>query len=266
MKRTSRRNFLRTSSLAGATVLLGCGARQQSAGVQQSVPSTKWSWQADEQYLLDLERDDFDVVVRGGKGSRVLRQRTRKIPAGVDLSELEERMKKAMSNAKGVGIAGPQVGFNLRVAVLMLDYKSENPQTVFFRNPVIIERSDELIEGYEGCLSVPGVGGRVRRNKWVKIEHTTIDGQVLTAEAEDYNAVLWQHELDHLEGVLYVDRLLGELLPMEEVRRLRQAADENQTAPANSTPDGKAEKLPDNPTGQSRQLIDSIEGAIYLVV
>jgi len=108
---------------------------------------------------------------------------------------------------------------------LMLDYKTDHPRTVFVRNPLIAERSDETIEGYAGCLSIPGVGGLVRRNRGIRVEHATIEGEVVSCEAEGPNAVLWQHELDHLDGVLYVDKVLGELLPMEEVRRLRKQAE-----------------------------------------
>ena len=130
-----------------------------------------------------------------------------------------------MRKAKGVGIAGPQVGLGLRVATLMLDYKTKTPRVVFVRNPVIVKRSDETMDGYEGCLSIPGVGGLVRRNRWIKVQYSAPSGQVLSVEAEGPNAVLWQHELDHLDGVLYLDRLQGKLMPMDEVRRRRKEMD-----------------------------------------
>jgi len=104
----------------------------------------------------------------------------------------------------------------------MLGYRGEQPQQIFVRNPLILERSDELVEGYEGCLSIPGVGGLVRRNRWIQLSYEDLEGRPRRAEAEGPDAVLWQHELDHLDGVLYIDRLLGELLPMEEVRRRRK--------------------------------------------
>jgi peptide deformylase len=153
-------------------------------------------------------------------------------------------MIETMNRASGVGIAGPQVGLALRVALLKLDYKTDNPYTVFVRNPVIVERSDETVDGYEGCLSIPGVGGLVRRNRWIRVEHVVADGEVVTTEAEDANAVLWQHELDHLDGVLYVDLLLGELLPMDEVRRLREELERGE---------------------QSRRFGDCLEGSILIV-
>jgi len=139
-------------------------------------------------------------------------------------------MVRTMEAAKGVGLAAPQVGLGLRVAVVKVDYKTNRPRTLFVRNPKIVERSDETIEGYEMCLSIPGIGGLVRRNKWIKIAHTSLDGQTLTTEAEQHNAVLWQHELDHLDGVLYVDKVLGELLPSDEVRRRRKQQDGDTSA------------------------------------
>ncbi len=196
----------------------------------------EWHWADNEQLLVKAEADDFDIVVQGDPNASVLRTRCREVPAGLDLSNIAARMEKTMINAKGVGLAGPQVGLCLRVATLMLDYKTDNPKTVFVRNPVIVERSWETIEGYEGCLSIPGVGGLVRRNQWIRIEHTTPQGEVISVEAEDYNSVLWQHELDHLDGVLYVDKLLGTLLPIEEVRRLRKEAEQEKSSKSSDVP------------------------------
>ena len=226
MYELKRRTFLSLSSVAGVSWLAGCAAKQGGTtaieACQGRSPVDDFVWLSDEQLLVQATRDTFDIVVRGGLGSGVPRARARSVPPKLDLTSISERMEKTMGGAGGVGIAGPQVGLYLRVATLMLDYKSENPRTIFVRNPVIVDRSDETIDGYEGCLSIPDVGGMVRRNKWIKVEHDTFEGETITTEAEGYNAVLWQHELDHLDGILYLDKLLGELLPMEEVRRRRE--------------------------------------------
>jgi peptide deformylase len=95
------------------------------------------------------------------------------------------------------------------------------------------------------------VGGLVRRNRWLRLEYDTADGARATAEAEGYNAVLWQHELDHLDGVIYLDRLLGELLPMDEVRRRRKEAEDRERAAGANPPD------------QTRRG-DCLEGAIAI--
>jgi peptide deformylase len=126
-----------------------------------------------------------------------------------------------MHDTGGVGIAAPQVGLSVRLAILMVDYKTDAPRIVAVCNPCITERSDETEPGYEGCLSIPDKGGLVRRNQWIRVEYSSLDGEKHADTYEGPNAVLWQHELDHLDGILYVDRLVGDLLPWEEVKRLR---------------------------------------------
>ncbi|MBW2534208.1 MAG: peptide deformylase [Deltaproteobacteria bacterium] len=254
---SDRRRFLVG---AGAAALIGgCAGRVPTAtepGCPRApVPEQKLSWLPAEQPLIAAQRPDFDVVTRGSAAARVLRSLARPVPAGADLEDVERRMEATMRAAGGVGIAGPQVGLSLRVATLMLDYKTDAPRILFVRNPVIVERSDETVEGYEGCLSVPDVGGLVRRHAWIRIEHQARDGEILTTEAEGYNAVLWQHELDHLDGVLYVDKLLGELMPMDEVRRLREEADRK----------ARGEQPVPPATEESRRQGDCLEGASYLV-
>lgn len=183
--------------------------------------TAKWDWLPDEERLIDDERNDFDLVIRGDP---VLRMRTRSVPAGLDLSVVAARMEETMNKADGVGIAATQVGLNIRATVVMVDARTENPKVIFARNPVIVDRSDESEEGWEGCLSVPDVGGLVLRNKWVKVEYLDEQGAWVTRKFEGFNAVVWQHELDHLDGVLYVDRVQGDLLPWEEVKRRREEA------------------------------------------
>lgn len=254
MKKIGRREFALVT-VAGAPLLGGCVAALPpvASAVEPSrekpaPPETAaaFEWRKEERKRVDDAGPDFEVVVRGCFDSNVLRTRAREVPAGVDLSTIESRMIRTMTDSGGVGIAGPQVGLYLRVAVLQLDYKTDSPRTIFVRNPVIVERSDETAEGYEGCLSIPGVGGLVRRNSWIKVEHDTLDGETVSVEAEGYNAVLWQHELDHLDGILYVDKLLGDLMPMDEVRRLRKEMEG----------EGEAEK---------QAGLDLLEGASWIV-
>jgi len=214
------------------------GAEARPAAPRLADPTgAAFAWSDAERRAIDADRPDFAVVVRGCSDTAVLRARARAVPPGLDLDAVAARMERTMRDAEGVGIAGPQVGLSLRIATLLLDYKTDSPRALFVRNPVIAERSDETLEGYEGCLSVPGVGGLVRRNRWLRLEYDTADGTIATAEAEGYNAVLWQHELDHLDGVIYLDRLLGELLPMDEVRRRRKEAEERERASGTAPPD-----------------------------
>ena len=220
MMQFSRRNFV--FSALGA---LGLGSVSACASMPGGKSSFQWTDK--ERSHLDPGGDSFEIVIRG---ARVLRRLARPVPNGLSLQKISARMEHAMRKAEGVGLAGPQVGLSLRVATLMLDYKTDHPRVIFVRNPVIVERSDDCAEGYEGCLSIPGVGGKVRRSKWIRIEHTSEQGEIIHTEAEGPNAVLWQHELDHLDGVLYVDRLLGELMPMERVRELRKLEDQKRSS------------------------------------
>jgi peptide deformylase len=251
VSRIGRRHFIAVTSAAGVAVA-GCGAHHCPTATPPAGEPSRFAWSDEERALFDATGEGFEIVVRDGPSARVLRTRARAVPAGVDLSEAERRMTAAMDLAGGVGIAGPQVGLSLRVAVLKLDYKTDDPRVVFVRNPVIVERSDDTIDGYEGCLSIPEVGGLVRRNRWIRVEQEAIDGSLLTAEAVGANAVLWQHELDHLDGVLYVDKLLGELLPMDEVRRLRE---EQAQAESGTTTEPLG--------GQSRLSDDHLEGMVF---
>ncbi len=213
MGEMTRRGWLLASG-AGALVLAGGCAAGRGRG---------FDWRPAERDRLDSAGDALPVVTRDGAAARVLRRRARPVPEGLDLDRVAARMRRAMETAGGVGIAGPQVGLGLRVAVLVIGYKTDAPQTIFVRNPVLLERSDDCRLGYEGCLSIPGVGGLVRRNRWVRVAYQDAAGRRREVRANGPDAVLWQHELDHLDGELYVDRLQGELLPMEEVRRLREA-------------------------------------------
>jgi len=225
MEFLSRRRFIGIVSLAGASGLVGCAAAPKKPTLAQGCGEEPWTWTPDEKNLVEAKRPDFDITI---KGNPVLRKRTRPVPVEVNLDEVFKRMETAMDKAGGVGIAGPQVGLSISIVVVKLDYKTPTPRTVDARNPRIIARSDETEEGYEGCLSIPGVGGMVRRNRWIKVEYVNTKGETVIEEAEGYNAVLWQHELDHLDGILYTDRLLGELIPMEEVRRLRKEKEERE--------------------------------------
>ena len=174
------------------------------------------------------------LVTRESAEAAVLRERAHEVPAGLRLEALAAAMERAMRAADGVGIAGPQVGVPLRVAVLLLGYRGPSPHAVFVRNPVIVERSDEVMPSYEGCLSVPGVGGLVKRNRWVRVRWLDLQERPQELRSQGADAVLWQHELDHLDGVLYVDRLLGELMPIEEMRRRRKALEQSPPAPASA--------------------------------
>ena len=121
-------------------------------------------------------------------------------------------MKDTMNEKKGIGIAAPQIGVNLRVVIYGFE-KSERypnelpvPFTILI-NPVIEILNDELIDGWEGCLSVPGLRGLVPRFQKIKYSGFDTEGKSFTRIAENFHARMVQHECDHLDGTLYPQRM-----------------------------------------------------------
>lgn len=112
-------------------------------------------------------------------------------------------MTETMYDEVGIGLAAPQVGISLRLIVLS-DEQGRGVQALL--NPAIVERGGE-VTGEEGCLSIPGVFAPVTRAAWVKVEARSVDGQPLTINARGLRARVLQHEIDHLDGVLFIDRV-----------------------------------------------------------
>jgi peptide deformylase len=122
-----------------------------------------------------------------------------------DLVELSERMLATMDQAGGVGLAGPQVGRTVRMFVHALG--DQAPKVLI--NPEIVHGSGEWTYS-EGCLSIPGLYFDLVRPGIVHVKATGIDGRELEIEADELLGRVIQHELDHLDGILFVDRLTGE--------------------------------------------------------
>jgi len=137
-----------------------------------------------------------------------------------DLRQLVERMMRLMQDARGVGLAANQVGVLRRVFVVQAD-DEEEPRALV--NPSIVERSDESDVDDEGCLSMQGVVVAVERPLRVRIEASDEDGNPVSLELEGLRARVAQHELDHLDGVLILDRTTPEDR-REAMAVLRQSA------------------------------------------
>ena len=118
------------------------------------------------------------------------------------IRETCQRMVEAMIRANGAGLAAPQIGVSQRIIVT--DVRGELQVLV---NPELVEVSDEVMEGAEGCLSVPGVEATVVRRARVRVRGTGLEGEKVEVEGEGYLARALQHEIDHLNGVLFVDYL-----------------------------------------------------------
>lgn len=138
----------------------------------------------------------------------VLRMRAAEVDRfDVDLENLIERMTRLMQDAAGVGLAANQVGVLQRV-VVMQAAEGEEPRALV--NPTIVERSDETEPDDEGCLSMQGVVVPVERPLRVTVEARDAGGEPVRLELEDLAARVAQHELDHIDGILIIDRTTPE--------------------------------------------------------
>ena len=124
-----------------------------------------------------------------------------------EVAQLIDDMLETMYTAPGVGLAAPQVGENVRVIVFDLsDSKASERHPHYLINPVITAFKGEEV-GEEGCLSVPGIRENVRRYSHIEVKGIDLEGREKTIEAMGFLARMFQHEIDHLEGILFIDRL-----------------------------------------------------------
>jgi peptide deformylase len=117
------------------------------------------------------------------------------------------QMFEIMYKARGIGLAGPQAGLGRRIVVanLSADPKNKEDEQVFI-NPEIVDRSGKLLEE-EGCLSLPGMAAQVPRAEKVLVRYKDLTGKTIEREAEMLESRLFQHEIDHLDGILIVDKM-----------------------------------------------------------
>ena len=141
-----------------------------------------------------------EIVV---EGDPVLNKRCHPVTKFDDrLGALLDDMKETLANAKGLGLAAPQIGL-VRRAVIVVNEKEEMIELI---NPEILESSGEQ-DGLEGCLSVPGKWGFVKRPNWVKVKAQDRHGNWFEVEGTELTARCYCHELEHLDGHLYVEHV-----------------------------------------------------------
>jgi peptide deformylase len=149
----------------------------------------------------------------------VLRKKARKVTDfGLELQSLIDDMVETMREAPGVGLAAPQVASPLRVIVVEFgDEENEEipPKLYTMVNPEIVRLSDEIVVGTEGCLSIPGFIGDVERPDQIIVKGQNRRGQPMRVKASGWLARIFQHEIDHLNGVLFTDRALRVWKPAE---------------------------------------------------
>ena len=124
-----------------------------------------------------------------------------------DIKALAKDMLETMYDAPGIGLAAPQIGVMKRIVVMDLAKEGEKPEPLVLINPEITRFSDVVQTTEEGCLSIPELYYDVERPDAVTVKYTDLDGNEVTKDAEGKLAVCIQHELDHLDGVLYIDYL-----------------------------------------------------------
>jgi peptide deformylase len=137
-------------------------------------------------------------------GDPVLRRRAREVDAVTpEIRGLVEDMTDTMYDEVGIGLAAPQVGISLRLMVVSAE---DNRGVQALVNPVIAAQGGS-VTAEEGCLSLPGIFARVTRAEWVTLEALDLEGLPVSLTARGLRARVFQHEVDHLDGVLFIDRL-----------------------------------------------------------
>ncbi len=123
-----------------------------------------------------------------------------------EIRQLAEDMAETMYEKRGIGLAAPQVGECCRLIAVDVSGPEERAELMFLVNPVIVSREGE-IEDEEGCLSVVQFRAKVKRSEKVVVKAKDLDGKEIEVPAEGLLAVCLQHEIDHLDGVLFIDRI-----------------------------------------------------------
>lgn len=143
----------------------------------------------------------------------ILKQKAAKVGKVDDeLRRFLDDMLETMYEAVGVGLAAPQVGVSKRVVVIDAEQEDDGAghrtgKPMYLINPEIIWRSEEKVCGEEGCLSVPDQRAEVERHAQVRVHYLDYEGKEQEILADDFLAIVIQHELDHLDGILYIDRI-----------------------------------------------------------
>ncbi len=142
-----------------------------------------------------------------------------------EICTLARKMIETMYASRGLGLAAPQVRVHKRLVIVDLDPEKHDPRVLI--NPKIIRRSKTRETGVEGCLSVPGVEAKVTRPAEVTLEAMNLEGEIVEYQGSGLTAKAFQHEIDHLDGVLFIDKvsMAARLAIRAELRRLEAAYD-----------------------------------------
>ena len=162
-------------------------------------------------------------------GNPILRRVAQPVENFADkaIEQLIDSLIATATSANGVGIAAPQVSQSYRLFIVASRPNPRYPKAPLMEptaiiNPKIVAYSPEIAKDWEGCLSIPGIRGLVPRYQAIEVEYTNRNGQVQRQELTDFVARIFQHELDHLDGIVFVDRLEStqDLFTEQEYQRL----------------------------------------------
>ncbi len=142
---------------------------------------------------------------------------------GPDLKILVDEMFESMYAAQGIGLAAPQISISQRITVIDVSFKKTPAEKLALINPEIVSREGKQVEE-EGCLSLPDIREKVQRAARVKVRAQNVSGEWFEVEGEELLARALQHEIDHLDGVLFIDRLsrLKRDLVLRRIRKLQK--------------------------------------------
>ncbi len=175
---------------------------------------------------MDFDLDALEII---NYPDPRLRQKARPVEAVDDrIAALAQRMIALMHEARGVGLAAPQVGIGLRLFVANTREEGDGEDHIFI-NPTLHNPAGEFEAREEGCLSIPEVHGDVRRPTIITIRYLDLHGNPQEATGEGLAARVWQHETDHLDGRLIIDRF-NQITRLSVRRRLRELEREAESA------------------------------------
>lgn len=185
-----------------------------------TLPSSSTSFFSEEELKLIYKQDSSQAMrvwkITNKKDSIFLRKTSQEVkfdPTDSTIHYFVNRLFKTVihPSSMGVGIAAPQVGINKRIIwVKRFDKVDEEMPFEVYLNPKIIKYSEEVKETMEGCLSIPDRREKVIRPDKITIEYQTLDGKLHQEIVDGFTSVIFQHEIDHLDGILYLDHLKNE--------------------------------------------------------
>jgi len=162
---------------------------------------------------MSVRPDDVDQLAVIRLGNPVLRRAAVEVPDDLfgsdELHRLSASMVQTMLSEDGVGLAAPQVAESLRLFVYWLPETDDQPgiEPRVLVNPEVRAIGDTVVEGWEGCLSIPGLRGLVPRFDRIKVKARDLEGEPMSLTADGFHARVIQHEFDHLNGTVFLDRM-----------------------------------------------------------